>query len=128
MKTLYKINIFLLKVLPVVMAFSYLLNTQLSLLGTAFQMIVHYVGLVITPLAFMYISSYVFQFCNYHRMFLHYITFEELLNTIDWYYQLPLTDKQLDMLHLITALIFLITAVIMYIKKRKTIKCITRDE
>lgn len=104
------------------MAVSYLLNTQIFLMNTILQVIIHLIGLVIAPISFMYISSYVFQFCNYHRMFIHYITLSELIDVIDYYFNIPLSDIIMSKIRLIVGIVFLIIAIIMYIKKRKEIR------
>lgn len=122
MKRLYKINLFLLKFLPAIMAISYLLNTQVVLMNTIFQIIIHCVGLVIAPILFMYLSSIIFNFCNYHRMFLHYITLSEIIDVIDYYFYIPVPDVIINKIRLIIGIIFLTIAIIMYIKKRKEIR------
>lgn len=46
-------------------------------------------GTSVLTLMFLYLSSYVFKFCEYHRMFLHYIVVCNVIDTIDVYYGLP---------------------------------------
>lgn len=36
------------------------------------------------PIAFLYLASYVFEFCEYHRIFLHYVAIDTILTTIDY--------------------------------------------
>lgn len=36
------------------------------------------------PLLFMYVSSYVFQFCEYHRLPLHYIVVTNILSIVGY--------------------------------------------
>lgn len=40
------------------------------------------------PLLFIYIASYVFEFCEHHRMFLHYVVLNAILSTIDYYFDI----------------------------------------
>ena len=40
-------------------------------------------GTSILTLMFLYLASYVFKFCEYHRMFLHYIVICNIIDTID---------------------------------------------
>lgn len=118
-KYLYKLTLATLKVLPVIMAFSLLLNTICAFFSIGLQVITHYLGLVIAPLLFMYLTSYVFKFCNYHRIFIHYIAVVELLNITDWYIGIPLSNSAICIVHFIISAVFLLTAIIMYWYKYK---------
>lgn len=84
----HKLMVYLLKILPVVMTVSYLLNALGALIGQQFQILTHYIGLL-SPMLFMYISSHVFKFCSFHRLFIYYIAVVELLRVIDWYFRNP---------------------------------------
>lgn len=106
-KTLYKIEIVLLKVLPMVMAGLCLLNTILSYYGIETELITYLGGVGIIPLLFLYISSYVFKFCSYHRMFLHYVVVNNVLCYIDYKYGIPITDRDFLCIHLCIAGLFL---------------------
>ena len=118
-KKLRKITLFVLKLLPIVMAFSYLFNVYCAFVGIGLQVITHYVGLVIAPLVFMYLSSYVFNFCNYHRIFIHYIAVVEFLNITDWYFRIPISNDAICIVHFVITAIFLIIAIVMYVRKFK---------
>ena len=39
---------------------------------------------------FLYLSSFCFQFCRWHRMFLYYILVEGIINWYDYTYGIPL--------------------------------------
>lgn len=91
-KSLYKIELYLLKVMPMLLAAIYLINTVLSYYDIILPVLSYIGGLSLIPLVFMYISSYVFRFCSYHRMFLHYIVINDLINLVDYYYTLPILD------------------------------------
>lgn len=122
-KTLYKSTLVLLKVLPMIMAFSYL--TMFVLANTIDNLVIvpHIIGTVIAPLAFLYLTSYVFKFCAFHRLFIHYYTFVELLNVTDYYIRIPISDKAITTLHDSVTIVFLILAVVTYIIKYKKDKC-----
>lgn len=94
-KSLYKIELYLLKVLPMLLAAIYLVNTVLSYYDTIIPALSYIGGLSFIPLVFMYVSSYVFRFCSYHRMFLHYIVVNDSVNIVDYYYTLPISDWEL---------------------------------
>lgn len=133
-KNLYKVELFLLKLLPIIMAISLLIAQYGAYLQVTsgllivIQIISHYLGLVIAPLAFMYISSYVFKFCNYHRMFIHYIAIIELMNTTNWYFRIPISNELYILIQDIITIIFIIITAIMYIKKRRQIRLCKKPE
>ena len=115
-KSLYKIELYLLKVMPMLLAAIYLINTVLSYYYIVLPALSYIGGLSFIPLLFMYISSYVFRFCSYHRMFLHYIVINDLINLIDYYYTLPISDWELLILHMSIAGISLFITLYLYVK------------
>ena len=127
-KQLYKVDLFLLKLLPVIMVISHIIASYGAIFkvvsGAAIiiQIVSHYLGLVIAPIAFMYISSHVFQFCNYHRMFIHYIAVIELMNVTNWYFKIPITNELYNGIQVTITIVFAILALVMYIKKRRQIR------
>lgn len=127
-KQLYKVDLFLLKLLPVLMCggliiASYGATFQITAeFGIILQIVSHYVGLVMAPIMFMYISSYVFKFCNYHRMFIHYIAIIELMNVTNWYFKIPITNDLYNGIQITITITFLLLAIGMYLYKRKQLK------
>lgn len=121
-KELYKLTLFVLKVLPIVMAVSYFLNVYCSFVGVGFQLLTHYLGIVIAPLVFMYLSSHVFRFCNYHRMFIYYIASEEILALTDYYFHLPVSDFNIHLIHFANTALFFTTAIVLYLFKKGILK------
>ena len=132
-KDLYKVDLFLLKLLPVIMVISHIIASYGAIFqvvsGAAIiiQIVSHYLGLVIAPIAFMYISSHVFQFCNYHRMFIHYIAVIELMNVTNWYFKIPITNELYNGIQVAITITFAILALIMYIKKRRQIRLCNKN-
>lgn len=115
-KDLYRIELYLLKVMPMLLAAIYLVNTVLSYYDIIIPALSHIGGLSFIPLVFMYVSSYVFRFCNYHRMFLHYIVVNDLINLVDYYYTLSISDWELLVLHMSVAGIALFIILYLYVK------------
>lgn len=91
-----------------------LLNTILSYFDiNAF--ILSYIGSVsILTLLFMYLSSVVFKFCAYHRMFIHYTTVNWVINIIDYYIGIPISDWSMFILYMGITGLFLF--LILYLK------------
>lgn len=116
---LYKVELYLLKIIPIVLACIHLANTVLSYYGIDI-ILFSYIGSVsLIPLIFLYISSYVFKFCEYHRMFLHYIVVNNAINIYDYYVGISITAKELLAIHLIIAGICLIIILYLYVKTNK---------
>lgn len=125
-KALYKVTLYVLKILPMIMAFSYLIMFVLANTVESFVIVPHIMGTVIAPLAFVYLTSYVFRFCAFHRLFIHYYAFVELLNVTDYYVRIPISDSAITFIHDSVTIVFLILAVVMYIYKYKKDKCLKR--
>ena len=106
-KILYKIELYLLKIIPMLLALCNLMNTILSYFGIDVKLFTYIAGIGILPITFLYISSYVFKFCSYHRMFLHYIVVNNVLCYIDYEYGIDISDRDYLSIHLIIAGIFL---------------------
>jgi hypothetical protein len=119
-KTLYKIEIGLLKIIPMVLAGIYLSNTILSYFLDIDLIILSYIGgISLLPLMFLYLSSYVFRFCIYHRVFLHYITLNELILILDTHIGLPISDLEYFCLQMSIFGISLFLFLYLYVKSNK---------
>ena len=81
-KLLYKIELRLLKIIPMILAFTALLNSILSYFNIDLYILSYIGGISIFTMVFLYLSSYVFKFCEYHRIFLHYVVVTWIINTI----------------------------------------------
>lgn len=118
-KTLYKLELYLLKIIPMLLALIAFLNTVLSYFDIDL-VIWSYIGSVsLLPLIFLYMSSYVFRFCEYHRMFLHYVVITNVLNVYDYYIGIPISDRELLVLHMIITGISLFIILYLYVKSTK---------
>lgn len=113
-KSLYKVEILFIKIIPIIIAGCCLLNTIMSYIGIKTELLTYIAGIGILPIAFFYLTSYVFKFCEYHRMFLHYIVVNNIICYIDYVYEIPVSDKQYLILHFMIAGIFMF--LIIYLK------------
>jgi hypothetical protein len=91
-KYLYKVELYVLKIIPVILAGIFFLNTVLSYFDIDLIILSYIGGVSLLPILFLYLSSYVFKFCAYHRMPLHYIVLIWALNIIDTYIGIPVSD------------------------------------
>lgn len=113
-KSLYKIEIYAIKIIPIVLALICFLNTLLCYLGIDLLILTYIGGISFITLGFLYLSSFVFRFCNYHRMFLHYITIVNIISYIDMEYEISLSNFWLHILY--TSLFLLFTFIFLYLK------------
>ena len=118
-KTLYKIELGLLKVIPMILALTALLNSILSYFGIDLYILSYIGGVSIFTMLFLYLSSYVFKFCEYHRMFLHYIVSTWIINIIDYYVGIPISDLEYLCLQMIIAGISLFIILYLYVRSHK---------
>lgn len=102
-----------------VLALLYFINSILSYFYINTE-IISYIQFVLF-ITFIYISSYAFKFCNYHRMFIHYIVLITILNYIDYNYGVPLSLRAMITLQVILAVIFLF--IILYLKQHDKLPC-----
>ena len=118
-KLYYKLFIVVLKYTPILIALCYVLNTVTAVFGIYIEPLSNIAGMSLLTWIFLYIATYVFKFCVYHRMFLWYILIDDLLNIIDYYYELPIETSNLLMIHNSIIGIFLFIILYIYVKDHK---------
>lgn len=120
-KYLYKVLIITLKYIPMVISFMYIINTILSYFYINLSVLSNIAGISLLPWLFMYLSSVVFRFCLYHKMFLYYILITDLINITDYYIGIHIGNLELLMLHSFITGISLFIILYLYVKSnRKT--------
>lgn len=111
-KTLYKLELVILKSLPILIALCYFLNTVLSYFGIDFIFLSLIGGLSLLPIVFILISSFVFKFCIYHRFPIYYVIVSDIINYYDLYIGIPLSNRSLFVINMIIAGLFIILIVL----------------
>lgn len=114
----YKLMLGALKVIPMLLALHAVVNMLLDFIGidtTAFSLVG---GVSLLPLSFLYLVSYVFGFCVYHRMFLHYVLANNVITAVDYYVNIPVGLLSLFVLHMILLGVFLFLILHFYRKER----------
>ena len=119
-KNLYKLLIVMLKYIPMIISLCYLANTITAYVGIDIPVLSSIAGMSLLTWIFMYIATIVFKFCSYHRMFLYYILIVDIINIIDYYIGIPVSDFQLLMLHSIITGISLFIILFLYLKVNGT--------
>lgn len=93
-----------------------LLNSTLSYFNIDIALF-SYIGCAsFLSLSFIYLASFCFGFCAYHRMFLNYVVVNDLLSIYDYYIGIPVSDVEMFLIYMIVAGIFLF--IILYLHQR----------
>ena len=129
-KYLYKVVLYLIKTIPTITSIIFLLNTILSYFNIELEVFSHICGVSLFTILFFYLTSIAFRFCVYHRMFIHYITLNWILNLYDYYIGIPTNNLKLLYIYLIITGIFLFIILYTYkydrCSKKTTCKNIKR--
>lgn len=115
-KDYYKLTLKYLKVIPMLLALCNVLNTILYFFGIDVEVISFIGGISVLTLGFLYLVSYVFRFCIYHRMFLHYILFDNIVGVVEYTIGIPVKVETFIAIWSIYTGIFLF--LILYFRKR----------
>lgn len=118
-KTKHKLFLGFLKIIPMVLALIYMTNTTLSYFDIDLPILSYIGGTGIIPWLFILMASYLFKFCQYHRIFLWYILVNNLLCFIDMEYHLPISNWSYFVLHIIIVWIFIFAALYAHQRNRK---------
>ena len=114
--SLQKLLLLVLKYIPIVIALCYMLNTMFYI-----EPLSNIAGVSLLTWVFLYLASVVFEFCSYHRMFLWYILIDDILNIVDYYWNIPISTDNLIRIHNILAVITLFIVLVLYAKSNKVI-------
>ena len=114
-KDKYKLFLLVIKVIPMFIAFIFFVNTICSYNGIEIKMFNYIAGVSFLPLVVFYSLSYLLHFCEYHRIFLHYIVIINCLSLYDEYYIIPVDDLTLFKIYNIITIVCLF--LILYFKK-----------
>ncbi len=113
-KKLVKKFVLATKVLPMVIAAIYFLNSTISFFYCNDIPLNYLGGVSLLPILYLYLASYTFKLCEYYRTYLHYIAIITIINVYDYYIGIPVNDLNL---YMITVLITITTMfIIIYLK------------
>ena len=115
--SLYKLEIIIIKVLPFIIAALYILSTILDYIEVCSTLVNYIVYLMF--FLFLYVSSYVFKFCEYHRMPIHYALGINLINVYDVYVGIPVDNYSMFGIYSIFTGIAIFITVYLYVKSHK---------
>lgn len=78
-------------------------------------------GVSLSTLLLLYLCSWVFKFCIYHRLCLHYVLISNIINAYDLYVGIPISNLQLCNLNYILAGIFIFIALYKHQRKHESV-------
>lgn len=107
-KYTYKVTLIILKYTPPITALLDLLHTLCSYYDIKADLLSFIGGVSIISIVFIYAASYAFQFCEKHRVPLHYVVISNLIGLYDTYIGIPCSDKQLLSIYLMLTGVFIL--------------------
>lgn len=113
-KCLYKLELYVLRIIPILLAICSLLHTILFHMGFNTAFLVSLGKVSFLTLGFLYISSYAFHFCGFHRVFLHYILTVNIINYVETQFGLPFSNDTMLGIYIAIALMFLFIIIFKY--------------
>lgn len=109
-----KIFVLFTKYLPVLIAVIHFINTTISFFHGNDIPLNYIGGISFVFISYLYIASYTFKLCEYHRMFIHYTVLCNVLNIFDYYIGIPLSDVNYYILQIIITITTMF--VVVYLK------------
>lgn len=103
-----------------VLALCAILNTAFEFIGINAEVLSALSGMSLLPLLFFYLASYAFKFCQYHRMFLHYILANNVITWFDYWIGIPVSTMTLLAIHI--SLIGLLLFLVLYFHQKECCK------
>ena len=104
-----------LKLIPIILSTLSFLNCVVAYFGIELKLLAH--SFMFFLISFIYVASYVLKFCEYHRMFLHYIVVIYIINCIDYYIGIPFNDIEILIITFIFTFITLIITLYLRLKR-----------
>ena len=74
----------------------------------------YFASISILCVAYLYFVSYMLKLCEYYRMFLHYCVVINILNILDYYIGLPVSDIGIYLIFVIITIVTMF--IIIYLK------------
>lgn len=119
-KTLTKIVRIIVKYVPFVIGFMYFIQSVLFCFGIVIPWLTITYRFSILSLICMLAMSVLLKFCIWHRLPLYYGASIDIINTVDYYITIPISNKLMLVSYLIITGIFILIGT--YLKERHNVK------
>ena len=112
----HKLVLKLLKYIPFIIAIFYFIDSVLNCFGIIVYIVPDIFYMSPITALFMIIASFAFRFCIWHRLPIYYSIILHLLSTIDYYFNISITNSIILFIIILITIIFIILG--MYLKNR----------
>lgn len=119
-KTLYKLELLCIKLIPYLITMCYVGNTISSYVYKELPIFSFVGSLSILPLLFLYLSSFVFKFCIYHRLPLYYVFVSDCISLYDLYVGIPISNRNLFVMNMMILGVFILLIVFYKFKQHES--------
>ena len=119
----FKLIMLILKYIPLVLAVLTFLMLLLQIYSPYIIVLGYFGGTSFLSLLFFYLSSYVFRFCEYHRMPLHYLTIVTIISLVDLFIGIPISFLSLIIIHISLFISLIISIIYFKYGKFKKFNC-----
>lgn len=89
------------KFIPHISAFMYIIYTLLQFADIDAFILGYLINYSILTWLYFYLISFVFRYCYIHRLPLYYILINEVLTTLDYYFNIPVSITNLLLIHIV---------------------------
>lgn len=113
-KSLHKLVILCIKYFPILFSVLNIIFNILWTLGVEFWIIGYFGYTSILVIFFLYLVSYSFKFCRWHRMPIHYLLLSNIINVVDNMFPTLLLNQEL--LTTMITLFIIFTCLTLYFK------------
>ena len=119
-KSLARLTRIIVKYIPFVIAIGYLLMAIFSCFGISCIWLPVLFRFSISSFVCLFAISILLKFCIWHRLPLYYAITIDIINTVDYYFVIPISSKVLLLIYLIISIIFILIG--MYLKEKCNVK------
>ena len=118
---IYRVAIWLTKVMPVAISLVYVANTVCAFMGYDVPLFSWVAAMSLLPLILFYVLSYALNMCSWHRALLHYIAVTEAVNQFDYHIGIPFDTYTLISVHLFITVLFAIIVINRFAKRNEEV-------
>lgn len=119
-KGLYKLELICIKVIPYLIALCYVGNIISSYVYKELPIFSFVGSLSILPMLFLYLSSFVFRFCIYHRLPLYYCFISDCISYYDLCIGIPISTRNLFVVNMLILGVFILLLVYFKFKQHES--------
>lgn len=114
----HKLLVLTIKIYPMAIAVGYFCLFILHSFGIYIRIVDYFISQSYISILLLYLLSYVFQFCLYHRIFIHYVLIQNVISYIDEIYTIQVSDKQFLYIQMSLLFVVLVLALFGYLRNK----------